>query len=84
MERRLKKNSLRDGLLFRRVIWGGHEYFRLCVPERRVEKFLLACHDDVIAGHLGVTPTLDKTRKRFFWPRLGRQVIRYVRSCTDC
>lgn len=44
----------------------------------------MACHDDVTAGHLGVTRSLDKIQKRFFWPRLAQQVIRYVRSCTDC
>ena len=64
--RRLRnKYSLRDGLLFRRVIWDGHEHFRLCVPEGRTEEILMACHDDVTAGHLGVTRSLDKIQNVF-------------------
>ncbi len=83
--RRLKnKYVIRDGILFRRVIWEGREYFRLCVPEGLIKEILLACHDDVTAGHLGITRTLDKIRKRFFWPRFTQKVILYVRSCVDC
>ena len=80
----VRNYEIRGGTLFHRVILNGTAFFQLCVPRPYVEQVLLACHDDVTAGHLGVTRTLDKIRKRYFWPRMVRQIIRYVRTCRDC
>lgn len=83
--RRLIRNfELREGVLFHRFISHGMAFYRLCVPRSLVKQVLLACHDDVTAGHLGVTRTVDKIRKRYFWPSMTRQIIHYVRTCVEC
>lgn len=35
-------------------------------------------------GHLGITKTLELTRKRFYWPSLRDDLKRYVNKCADC
>ena len=75
---------LRDGVLFHRIVKFGHVNYRLCIPKVLIEQVLLACHDDITAGHLGISRTLDKIHKRFFWPKMTQCVINYIRSCIDC
>lgn len=70
-------NSGKD-ILFQRIIIDGRAFYRLCLTPSLVEQVLLACHDDVTAGQLGVTRTIDKIRKRYFWPRMNGQVVHYV------
>ncbi|GFT83211.1 transposon Tf2-6 polyprotein [Trichonephila clavipes] len=41
-------------------------------------------HDAPTAGHLGFAKTYDKIRKRFYWPGMYRNVVRYVMHCREC
>ena len=75
---------LRDGVLFQRIVKFGHVNYRLCIPKVLIEQVILACHDDITAGHLGISRTLDKIHQRFFWPKITQCVINYIRSCIDC
>lgn len=79
-----QKFHLREGVLYRRSIQHGRAHYRLCLPSTFVDTVLFACHDDVTAGHLGTTRTIDKIRKRYFWPKMFSKITSYVRSCLDC
>ncbi|GFV17030.1 retrovirus-related Pol polyprotein from transposon 297 [Trichonephila clavipes] len=35
-------------------------------------------------GHLGFAKTYDRIRKRFYWPGMYRNVVRYVMHCREC
>ncbi len=39
-------------------------------------------HDLPWAGHYGVRRTLDLIARKYFWPRMQRDVIQYVKDCT--
>ena len=83
--RKLARNyELKEGILYHRLVTQGRMFCRLCVPPTLVKQVLLACHDDVTAGHLGITRTLDKIKKRYYWPKMTRQIIHHVSTCTDC
>jgi hypothetical protein len=66
----------------------GLWYFqnRIAVPNvASVRQAILAeCHDCPSAGHQGVTKTLQRVARRFWWPHLGRSVHSYVTSCSSC
>ena len=49
-----------------------------------VKEVLVNCHEATTAGHQGIKRTLDKIRKRYYWPRMTKQVIQHVRSCVEC
>ncbi|GFU92786.1 transposon Tf2-6 polyprotein [Trichonephila clavipes] len=38
----------------------------------------------VTTRHLGFAKTYDRIRKRFYWPGMYRNVVRYVMHCREC
>ncbi len=62
----------------------GEATLRLCVPKALREDVLRACHDDVLAGHLGRNRAYDKVQQRYFWQSLAHDLERYVKSCKKC
>ena len=57
---------------------------RIFVPYAKRKAVLQACHDNVLAGHLGQKVTLERVRAKFWWPKLRQEVANYVRSCDRC
>jgi hypothetical protein len=84
MRKLIQPYEVRGGVLYRRQVTHGGITYQLCLPESCVEQVLLACHDDVTAGHLGVTKTTYKIQQRYYWPKMRRQIVRFVLSCIDC
>jgi hypothetical protein len=41
-------------------------------------------HDAPTAGHLGKDKTLEQVKRRFYWPGMDADVLKYVRSCDAC
>jgi hypothetical protein len=76
--------ELRNGVLFRHRVHRGRFSYQLCLPFPYVEQVLLACHSDVTSGHFGLTKTMYKIQQRYFWPKMRRQIVRFILSCVDC
>lgn len=68
------KPAYRDGGIPRRVVGK---------PEERLQ-ILKELHDHPSAGHFGTERTYLKIRDRYAWPRMGRDVIKYVTTCEIC
>jgi hypothetical protein len=72
-----QKFLLREGLLYRAN--------KLCIPASSVHLLLLQeAHGGGLMGHFGVKKTEDVLAAHFFWPRMQRDVERYVSRCTTC
>ncbi|GFU97192.1 hypothetical protein TNCV_559861 [Trichonephila clavipes] len=69
----LAKNFDPDGKLWLPVI-----------PKHLRADILRHFHDAPTAGHLGFAKTYDRIRKRFYWPGMYRNVVRYVMHCREC
>jgi hypothetical protein len=68
---------LQDGLLYRAN--------KLCVPASSVRLlFLQEAHEGGLMGHFGVKKTEYVLAAHFFWPKMRRDVERYVSRCTTC
>ena len=68
---------LHDGLLYRAN--------KLCVSASSVRLlFLQEARGGGLMGHFGVKKTEDVLAAHFFWPRMRRDVVRYVSRCTTC
>ena len=66
-----------DGFLFRAN--------RLCIPVGSVRLLLLQeAHGGGLMGHFGAKKTTDVLATHFYWPKLRRDVERYVARCTTC
>ncbi|GFV22995.1 retrovirus-related Pol polyprotein from transposon 17.6 [Trichonephila clavipes] len=55
------------------------------IPKHLRADILRHFHDAApTAGHLGFAKTYDRIRKRFYWPGMYRNVVRYVMHCREC
>ena len=75
---------LKDGTLYRKVLMDGEDKLLLVVPKHLRHDILYACHDNPTSGHLGFWRTYQRTRTRYYWPRLLEHVRKYVRGCKHC
>ena len=71
------KFVLNDGYLFRAN--------RLCIPVGSVRLLSLQeAHGGGLMGHFGAKKTKAVLSTHFFWPRMRRDVLRFVARCTTC
>ncbi len=76
---------VRDGVLYKSLKPNNtHPDPAIVVPKSLEIDILKGTHDSPFAGHLGVTRTLDRIRKRFFWQRMRKSVADYIRQCDIC
>ena len=77
---------LQEGLLYRR--WespdGRQAHLQLIVPLSHTQDVLRALHNDPSSGHLGYHKTVDRVRRRFYWPGLTRDVEEWCKRCDRC
>jgi hypothetical protein len=59
---------------------------RLAIPkDKTIRTQLLQEHHDIkIAGHLGIDKTYESLRRNFYWPRMSKDVYKFVTSCDAC
>ncbi len=72
-----EKYHVHDGFLFRAN--------KLCVPESSLRLLLLQeSHAGGLMGHFGREKTYMLLSENFYWPKMRRDVERYVRRCVAC
>ena len=75
---------LQDNVLYRRNLHPDGAELLLVVPRHLRKDVLQELHDAPTSGHLGVSRTYDRVRRRVFWKGLYRSVRRYVAACDLC
>ncbi|GFY48523.1 retrovirus-related Pol polyprotein from transposon 17.6 [Trichonephila inaurata madagascariensis] len=73
-----------DGILCRKNFDPDGKLWLPVIPKHLRADILRHFHDAPTAGHLGFAKTYDRIRKRFYWPGMYRNVIRYVMHCREC
>ena len=69
--------TIQEGLLFRDHL--------LYIPEGPCHtQVLRECHNDPLAGHFGVTKTLELISQGYWWPQPWKLVKEYIKSCEVC
>jgi hypothetical protein len=80
--------NCRDGRTWNKFILNDGFVFcanKLCIPDGSVHILLLQeAHGGGFMGHFGVKKTKDILVAHFFWPRMWRDVERFVARCTTC
>jgi hypothetical protein len=57
---------------------------RYLLPESLRPMVLEYFHSSTMSAHLGMTKTLNRICKVFYWPAMMRDVCAFVRQCLDC
>lgn len=76
--------KVNNGVLFRKNFDPDGKTWLPVIPKHLRADILRHFHDEPTAGHLGFAKTYDRIRKRFYWPGMYRNVVRYVMHCRDC
>jgi hypothetical protein len=72
-----EKYHIHDGFLFRAN--------KLCVPNSSIRLLLLQeSHGGGLTGHFGQKKTYEMLSDHFYWPKIRRDVIRFVERCVTC
>jgi hypothetical protein len=66
--------QLNDGFLY----WNG----RLCIPQHPLRKQLL--ESEHRNGHLGFSKIYPRIARLFFWPKMGMDLEKLIKSCDSC
>ncbi|GFW21302.1 transposon Tf2-9 polyprotein [Trichonephila clavipes] len=73
-----------DGIISRKNFDPDGKLWLPVIPKHLRADILRHFHDAPTAGHLGFAKTYDRIRKRFYWPGMYRNVVRYVMHCREC
>jgi transposase InsO family protein len=57
---------------------------RYLLPEPLRPMVLEYFHSSPLSAHLGMSKTLNRISKVFYWPDMRREVAAFVRNCQDC
>jgi hypothetical protein len=75
-----------DGKTWNKFIFNDGFMFRadkLCIPASSIRVLLLQeAQGGGLMGHFGVKKTEDILAAHFFWPKMRRDVVRFVAHCT--
>ncbi len=78
---------LQDGLLCRQQPVSTDSALdpriQIVVPLTFRHAVLQLSHQGLV-GHMGVRKTYDRILRKFYWPRIKRDVVNYIRSCHIC
>ena len=73
-------------ILYRALGQGSssHPQHVLLVPSGLQDQVLKSVHDGPLGGHLGITRTEERVRKRFHWPGIRKTVTKHIQLCNVC
>ena len=79
--------KLVDGLLyFTTTVGSDSNNWRLCIPNtpRLRNKILTEAHEPPTSGHFGPYKTYFTLAQNFYWPRMFKDIMSFIRSCDNC
>ena len=54
-------------------------------PERGAHaEVLQSNHDNPLTGYFGYARTLELIWRKYYWPRMAKEIKAYMKSCTAC
>ena len=62
----------------------GVQKFCIVVPKDLKKEVMFACHDELVAGHLGFEKTYAKIKSRYYWSGMRQDIMNYCKTCPDC
>ena len=76
-----------DGLLYKAAppsaATADNEYL-LVLPESHQTEVMRLAHDTVFGGHLGVAKTMQRIGSHFYFPKMKKKIVHYIKTCHAC
>ena len=62
----------------------GKKSIQLVLPLSLREEVMEAFHDDLLGGHCGYFKTAQKVAQWYWWPRMNKDIKKWVKECIVC
>ncbi|CAC5409993.1 unnamed protein product [Mytilus coruscus] len=56
----------------------------LAIPRKMVPTVLAETHNSLFPGHLGISRTIRRTQRLYFWPLMNSDIENWIKSCELC
>ena len=57
---------------------------QLVIPRKFHSEVLAAAHENVLGGHFGISKTMKKIKKLYYWPTPKKDVVKLCKTCHIC
>uniref|UniRef100_T1J143 RNA-directed DNA polymerase n=1 Tax=Strigamia maritima TaxID=126957 RepID=T1J143_STRMM len=58
--------------------------FKAYILPTLVRRIIFTCHGHPLSGHAGISKILHRAQQLYFWPKISKDIKRYVRGCLHC
>uniref|UniRef100_T1IZB8 RNA-directed DNA polymerase n=1 Tax=Strigamia maritima TaxID=126957 RepID=T1IZB8_STRMM len=58
--------------------------FKAFIPSSLIQRIIFACHGHPLSGQAGISKTLARAMQLYVWPKMRKDVRKYVRGCLHC
>lgn len=80
--RESEKFTLYKGILYRYNTENG--LIRKVLNKKEAEEVIYAYHQHPLGGHLAYNNTLHKIAARYYWDKMAKDIMEYVKRCHHC
>lgn len=80
-------SNCENGAFGKYIMQGGFLFKenRLCIPRHAIRELLVReAHGGGLAGHFGITKTLEILKEHFHWPKMLGDVQKVISKCVTC
>ena len=82
--KQLKYLKIHKNQLWRVVENGKVQSLQLVVPECDRRKIMELNHSSILSGHFKFEKTIDRIRRRFYWPKMNVEILKFIEECMIC
>ena len=77
--------EVRKGVLYRwKVNPSGRKVIQVVIPTAMRRDIMYYCHGHQTSGHFGKKRSLERLGRKYYWPGMTTDLIRWVTTCPDC
>lgn len=81
---RIENEIIYKLILFRSKVKTNVNEWKILVPKHLRNDVVSSCHDPPVSGHFGYFKTLARVQDNYYWPRMRKDILKYVKSCKIC
>jgi len=75
---------IKDSLLFHKSTVQGEERLQIVIPETLRNRVISLIHSSIIGAHMGVSRTVERIGRIFWWRSMKQNIKDFVRACPIC
>ena len=74
-----------DGVLYRwKINPSGRRIRQVVIPSGMRRDLMYYCHGHMTSGHFGKKRSLERLARRYYWPGMSTDLLRWIATCPDC